>query len=130
MSGYYTNLTFNEQQKVLSVIAGLKMNAGSGKAITRQEVNTAFMQAVGKPLSIEFMRDPSVVSLMSLVSPSRGSSGAFSQKGNPRLNTDPSTAITDRNMAARGLPVPKASTPALGGTRYSAGAANNSRYGR
>lgn len=129
MSGYYTNLTLEEQGKVLSAMAGLKLNATQGKPVTRQDINMAFLQATGKPLSLEYMRDPSVVQLLGLVNP-RASTGAFADKRIQNQKIDPSTAITDRNLAARGLPVPTRSTPMPGATRYSAGATNNSRYGR
>lgn len=130
MSGYYNDLTFDEQQKVLSAMVGLKLNLNSGKPVTRQDINAAFMQATGKQLSIEYMRDPSVVQLMGLVSEGRASTGAF--KSDPRINKkpDPVTTMTDRNLAARGLPVPSRAPSIPGATRYSAGAVGNSRYGR
>lgn len=128
MSGYYQNLTVEEQGKVLSAMAGLKLNASQGKPVTRQDVNMAFLQATGKQLSIEHMRDPSVIQLMGLVTPNRGYTGAFAEKPNSNQRIDPSTAITDRNLAARGLPVPKVSSPLPGATRYSAGGTN--RFGR
>jgi len=115
---------------VLASAAGLKLNAKQGKPITRKDVNAAFLQATGRPLTQEFMRDPSVVQMMGLIAPERGSTGAFSHRREIKTPTDPSTAITDRNMAARGLPVPNR-PPVQGATRYSAGSASDtSRFGR
>lgn len=126
---YYQDLTPDEQGRVLSAMAGLKLNASQGKPVTRLDVNTAFLQATGKQLSMEYIRDPSVVQLMSIVTPSRASTGVFSEKQGVANRIDPSTAITDRNLAARGLPVPKTYSQTPGITRYSA-TATNSRYGR
>lgn len=129
--GYYENLSPEEQGQVLAVMAGLKLNRDRGQAITREDVNAAFLQATGKPLSVEYMRDPAVIQLMSLVSPARGETGAFVKgrvSGSGVYN--PSIAITDRNLAARGLPVPKAPAPPLTGTtRYSASAVSG-RFGK
>lgn len=133
MSGFYNDLTVEEQGRVLAAMAGLKLNASQGKPVTRLDVNAAFMQATGKSLSIEYMRDPAVVQLMGLVSPSRGATGAFSSNRQAQNRQDPSTAITDRNLAARGLPVPsRPSAPLPGTTRYSAGSGSvsNARFGR
>ena len=132
MSGYYENLTVEEQGKVLAAMAGLKLNAKSGAPITRKDVNVAFLQATGKPLTIDMMRDPSVVQLMGIINPGRGVTDAFSRGRTPDSATpDPITSITDRNLAARGLPVPKTSGPApMGSTRYSAASVSGSRFGR
>lgn len=131
MGNFYNQLTPEEQGSVLSAVAGLKLNAKQGKAITRKEINAAFLQATGKTLSLEYMRDPSVVQLMSMVSPAKSYTGVYSAN-QPKTSTGayPSTSITDRNLAARGLPVPKTSTYVPGQTRYSAGFTANSRYGR
>lgn len=130
MSGYYENLTFDEQGKVLAAMAGLKLNAQKGIPITRQDVNVAFLQATGKPLSIGYMRDPAVVQLMSLAGPG---SGLKAIQNKPRTfgAIPSSTAITDRNLATRGLPVPKTSAvPPAGTTRYSAASVGGSRFSR
>ncbi len=128
---YYENLTVEEQGKVLAAMAGLKLNAKSGAPITRKDVNVAFLQATGKPLTIDMMRDPSVVQLMSTITPGTGATGTFSRGRSSGSMPDPVTSITDRNLAARGLPVPKASNPApMGSTRYSAASASGTRFGR
>lgn len=126
MSGYYNSLTTEEQNKVLAALAGLKLHAKRGETITRNEINIAFSQATGKQLSQEYMRDPSVVQLMGLLAPSRLQTGAVYRGSGSQKSADPSIAITDRNLAARGLPVPKSAASLPGVTRYSAG----SRFGR
>lgn len=133
MGGYYENLTVDEQGKVLAAMAGLKLNAKGGQPITRKDVNAAFLQATGKALTLDMMRDPSVVQLMSIITPGAGLSGITSRTRTTSTTgrPDPITSITDRNLAARGLPVPKASTPApTGSTRYSAASAGGTRFGR
>ncbi len=120
---YYQDLTPEQQRNILSAMAGLRLNASQGKEITRQEVNAAFRQATGKELSLEYMRDPAVVQMMSLLAPSRATTD-FRSRTNPQ-NAIPSNpyAQTDSNLAVRGLPVPKppaAGMPAGYSTRYSA----------
>lgn len=133
MSGYYENLTAEEQGRVLAAVAGLKLNAKKGIPITRKDVNAAFLQATGKELTLSMMRDPSVVQLMSIITPGAGLRGAAPQTKATGVPTrpDPTISITDRNLAVRGLPVPKAPTPVpAGSTRYSATYASGSRFGR
>jgi hypothetical protein len=128
---YYQNLNAEEQGKVLSVMVGLKLNANRGQKVTREEVNKAFIQAVGKPLSLEYMRDPSVVQLMGLLAPERAQTGVYSGTKQATPRSAHTAAITDRNLASRGLPVPKTpSPPPMGATRYSASATGDSRFGR
>lgn len=96
-------------------MAGLRLNAGKGQAITREDINTAFTRAVGKPLSIEYMRDPSVVQLMGLLGSGRGVTGVHSREAKPLISS------TDSHLQARGIPVasPRMNTT-MGSTRYSA----------
>jgi hypothetical protein len=133
MSGYYNDLTQEEQIAVVSAMAGLRLNAKNGKKVTRQDLNSAFVQATGKQLTQEYMRDPAVVQLMTLLAPSRGETGAFRDKRQETAQQELSatTAITDRNLAARGMPVPtRPATPPPGATRYSASASGGSRFGK
>jgi len=116
---YYQNLTFDEQQKVLSAMAGLRLNAGKGQAITREDINIAFARAVGKPLSIEYMRDSSVVQLMGLLGSGRGNTRVHG-RGEKAPKYMPLSS-TDAHLAARGMPVSNPSMgSSLGSTRYSA----------
>lgn len=130
--GYYEDLSFEEEQAILSVMASLKLNRDRGQAVTRQDINKAFAQATGKVLSLYHMRDPAVIQLMSMISPVHKETGAFSRSRTPgSVPSDPSIAITDKNLAARGLPVPRAPAPTpIGATRYSSSAAPGSRFGR
>jgi hypothetical protein len=126
---YYGDLSVEEQGKVLSAMAGLKLNARNGVPITRAQINSAFMQALGKPLSMEYMRDPSVVQLLSLESHGKAEAAIKTQQANQ-------FSSTDAHLAARGLPVPPASSTTVGSTRYSARVSTSSpasgrgRYGR
>lgn len=122
---YYQDLTIEEQNKVLGAMAGLKLNAKDRK-ITRQDINVAFAQALGRPLSMEYMRDPSVVQLLSLEG--YGVQSALKVEEKPKAPNQ--FASTDSHLAARGLPTPKAGTgTVIGSTRYSAKATTSAGMG-
>ena len=104
MGGYYTELSLEEQGAVLAAAAGLRLNRKLGKEITRKDLNAAFAKATdGKQLSNEFMRDPAVIQLMSLLAPGRGQTGAF--------KNEKDIDKTDKNLEARGIPVLRTGTP-------------------
>ncbi|OGM28882.1 hypothetical protein A2801_02890 [Candidatus Woesebacteria bacterium RIFCSPHIGHO2_01_FULL_41_10] len=63
----YKDLTIEEREKVMAATAGLRFNKDPDKPIDRRKVNVAFRAATGKELSQEYMRDPSVVTLMSQI---------------------------------------------------------------
>ena len=124
---YYQNLTAEEQGKILSVMAGLKLNLKAGKPLTMMDINSAFTQATGKTLSMDYMRDPAVVQLVSLVSTSKVS--APRQFGTSSPN--PTTQSTDAHLAARGIPVAQGNMgTTLGSTRYSARITPSSKWSK